>query len=77
MIWVTLPASTGRQLDEFGEDVKTRGANVDIPGLDASLGQQLLQRLLRHRRFARGFLRAFGAQGLDADTASGATLPLR
>ena len=64
MICVTLPASTGRQLDELGEDVEARGADVDAPGLDALFGQQLLQGL-ENRRLARGLLRPFGPERLE------------
>ena len=54
-----------RQFDEFGEDVEARGADVDVPGLDALFGQQFLQRL-EDGRLARGFLRALGAERLEA-----------
>ena len=45
--------------------MEARGADVDVLGLDALLGQQLLQGL-ENRRLARGFLRAFGAERLEA-----------
>ena len=43
--------------------MEARGADVDVLGLDALLGQQLLQGL-EHRRLARGLLRPFGPSDL-------------
>ena len=54
-----------RQLNEFGEDMKARSANVDLPGLDALFSQQPLQRF-ENGRFARGFLGPFRPEGLEA-----------
>ena len=45
--------------------MKARGADVDVPGLDAFFGQQLLERF-ENNCFARGFLGPFGPEGLEA-----------
>ncbi|OQC27180.1 MAG: hypothetical protein BWX68_00241 [Verrucomicrobia bacterium ADurb.Bin063] len=54
-----------RQLDELGKHVEPRGADIDLPGLDPLLGQDLLQRLENHR-LAGAFLRPLRAQRLEA-----------
>ena len=65
MICVTLPASTGGSLTNLEKTWKPGRADVDVLGLDALLGEQLLQRL-EDGRFAGGFLRPFGPERLDA-----------
>ena len=45
--------------------MKSQSADVDVPGLDALFGQQLLERF-ENNRFARGFLGPFDPQGLEA-----------
>ena len=44
--------------------METRGADIDVSGLDTLFGQELLERL-ENRRLARGFLRAFGSERLE------------
>ena len=49
------------QFDEFGENVETRRANVDVPGFDPLLRQEFLKRLL-DRGFPGGLLRSLRSQ---------------
>ena len=54
-----------RQLDELGENMKTRGTDVDVAGFGCFLGQRLLKRL-EDSGFAGCFLGPFGAEGPDS-----------
>ena len=49
------------QLDELGEGVETRRADIDVASFRSDLGQQLIQRLA-HGGVARGFLRTVLAE---------------
>ena len=65
MICVTLPASTGGSLTNLEKTWKPGAQTLTFLRLDARFGQRLPQRL-EHRRFARGLLRPFGPERLEA-----------
>ena len=54
------------KFDEFGEDVETGGADIDVLGFDALLDQHPLQSL-EDSGFAGVFLGAFGPQRFDPE----------
>ena len=65
MICVTLLASTGGSLTNLEKTWKPGAQTLTLAGLDALLGQHLLQRL-QDRRLAGRLLRSLGPERLDA-----------